>query len=52
MKFAVFGRLNDWLMDLEANSEQEALAKAKIETPYAEKVISVKTGGDLGVDGN
>lgn len=48
-KYAVFGRLNEFLCDVMAVSEQEALAKAKIEHPYADKVVLVKAGNDLGV---
>lgn len=50
-KYAIFGRRNEWLMDIKANSEGEALALAMLETPYACRAIMVRPGGDLGTDG-
>ena len=49
-KYAVFGRLNEYLCDVWAESERAALAIAKLEHAYADKVVLVKPGNDLGVD--
>jgi hypothetical protein len=51
-KYAIFGRLNEYLGDILAENELAALAKAKLEFAYADKAVQVKPGGDLGVDGN
>lgn len=51
-RWAVFGRFKDWLMDVMASTEEEALALAKVQSPYAERVILVRPGNDLGTDGN
>lgn len=51
-RYAVFGRLKDFLGEVSASSEIEALAKAKLEWPYAERAIAICPGGDLGVNGN
>lgn len=50
-RYAVFGKLNDFLGDILAENEQAALAKAKTEWPYTERVILIKPGNDLGVHG-
>lgn len=50
-KFAVFGRLREFLGDVMAISEEEALAIAKLEHPYAFQVVLVCPGNDLGVNG-
>lgn len=51
-QYAVFGRLNDFLGEISASNDAEALAKAKLEWPYAERVIVICPGNDLGVNGN
>ena len=50
MKFAVYGRIKEWICDIEAASEKEALVKAKAEHPEAEIVVLVVPGNDLGVN--
>lgn len=50
-KWAVYGRLREWLGDVLAKSEQEAMIKAKAEHPYAEIVLKVVPGNDLGCNG-
>lgn len=50
-KWAVFGRLNEYLFDIFAETKEEALAKAKLESAYANQVILVVPGNDLGVNG-
>lgn len=50
-KWAVYGRLKEWLGDVLASSEAEAMAKAKIDHPYAQIVKKVVPGNDLGAQG-
>lgn len=50
-RWAVFGRLNDYLGEVFASSDYEALAKAKILWSYTERVILIRPGNDLGTDG-
>lgn len=49
-KYAVFGHLNEFLCDVMAENEQAALAIAKLEHPYASKIVLVCPGNDLGVN--
>lgn len=50
-KYACYGKLKEWLCDIEAQSEREALYKAKAEYLEVEQVILVVPGNDLGVNG-
>lgn len=51
MKYAIFDKGRAYLFDIQAGSEAEALAKAKLDEPDAEIAILVVPGGDLGVNG-
>lgn len=50
-KFAIYGRLNEWLFDIMAHSREEAVALAMLDSPYACRAELVKPGNDLGCDG-
>lgn len=50
-KFAVYGRLKEWLFDIEAFSEADAIRRARIREPNAEHAVLVCPGNDLGVRG-